>query len=81
VAAAPGTNRYLGTQYRPTNNNNKNNNYIGKVVCVLNYALCHEDRRGVGVKFHTFLTSALDGKAQLQTAVTLFLRETASSTH
>jgi hypothetical protein len=22
VAAVPGTNRYLGTQYRPTNNNN-----------------------------------------------------------
>jgi hypothetical protein len=26
VAAVPGTNRYLGTQYRPTNNNNNNNN-------------------------------------------------------
>jgi hypothetical protein len=24
VAAVPGTNRYLGTQYRPTNNNNNN---------------------------------------------------------
>jgi hypothetical protein len=23
MAAVPGTNRYLGTQYRPTNNNNK----------------------------------------------------------
>jgi hypothetical protein len=25
VAAVPGTNRYLGTQYRPTSNNNNNN--------------------------------------------------------
>jgi hypothetical protein len=24
VAAVPGSNRYLGTQYRPTNNNNNN---------------------------------------------------------
>jgi hypothetical protein len=26
MATVPGTNRYLGTQYRPTNNNNNNNN-------------------------------------------------------
>jgi hypothetical protein len=26
MAAVPGTNRYLGTQYRPTNNDNNNNN-------------------------------------------------------
>jgi hypothetical protein len=26
VAAVPGTNRYLGTQYSPTNNNNNTNN-------------------------------------------------------
>jgi hypothetical protein len=29
VAAVPGSNRYLGTQYRPTNNNNNNNNGSG----------------------------------------------------
>jgi hypothetical protein len=34
VAAVPGTNRYLGTQYRPTtttNNNNNNNNKMSAI--------------------------------------------------
>jgi hypothetical protein len=35
VAAVPGTNRYLGTQYRPTNNNNNNNNHHHNKKAVL----------------------------------------------
>jgi hypothetical protein len=51
VAAVPGTNRYLGTQYRPTNNNNNNNN----------------NKTHVANKSHTLLTFPLKKRNQAKT--------------